>query len=334
MKITIKDLARLAGVSITTVSRALNGYQDIHPKTRRRILELAEELNYQPSGIARSLVTKKSKTFGLIISEFTQSRNGHHFMFDILYGVIDQATLMGYDVILGVTSPHQQKEISFMELCQRRQLDGVIFLGARIHDVYLQEIINASVPCVLVDVPLVSRRCSYVTVDNRKAARLVVDYLVSRGHRHLAMINGHQKAFVSAEREAGFREGLEKWGLLSEKTPIFYGDFNEESGAEGVHQLFRDHPEITAIFCASDWMAIGAVKALKLMGKKVPDDVSVVGFDGIELSRYVTPPLTTVYQPRYEFGTEAAKMLVEMLEGKKGKRIVLEPQLIIRESTN
>ncbi|MBA4544347.1 LacI family DNA-binding transcriptional regulator [Thermoactinomyces daqus] len=332
MKVTIKDLARLAGVSITTVSRALNGYKDVRPETRRKILELAKELHYRPSGIARSLVTKESKTLGLIISGFTGSRKGHHFMFDIIYGVIDQATECGYDVILAATSPHQQKAVPYMELCQRRQLDGVIFFGARRNDVYLHEIINASVPCVLIDVPIVSDRCSFVTVDNRKAARLAVDHLLLQGHRRIAMINGHQEAYVSEEREAGFREALKQADL--DEPLIVYGDFEEESGREGAKKLLETNPDLTAIFCASDWMAMGAVNGLRDLGKRVPEEVSVIGFDDIELCRYVTPALTTIHQPRYELGSKAAKELVALLRGEKGKGIVLEPELIIRNSTN
>lgn len=332
MKITIKELARRAGVSITTVSRAFNGYRDISPETRRRILQLAEELNYRPSGVARSLVMKKSKTLGLIISGFTNSRKGHHFAFDVICGVSDQASHLGYDMILAATSPHQQEQVPYIELCQRRQLDGVIFLGARINDVYLKEVLDSSVPCVLIDVPLLSDKCSHITVDNQKGARMAVNYLIEQGHEKIGFINGHQAAFVSAERLIGYEKAMKRIGTFSPDL-VYHGNFDEESGMDGVRTLLQKHPDITAFFCASDWMAIGAIRQLKKMGKRVPEDVSVIGFDDIDMTQYTSPTISTVYQPRYEFGKQAVDLLVKLFEKEKGEAVVLEPQLVIREST-
>jgi LacI family transcriptional regulator len=330
-KITIKELAKKAGVSITTVSRALNGYKDINPETRKRILQLAEELNYQPSGIARSLVMKKSRTLGLIISDFSRSRRGHHFLFDIICGVNDRASDLGYDVILSATSLHQQREISYMELCRRRQLDGVILLGVRINDPYLREVLDASVPCCLIDIPLTADRCSFVSVDNVEAAKMAVSHLIGLGHRMIGFINGHEEAYVSRQRLQGYREAVSAAGLPGDA--VFFGNFDEESGARGIRSLLESHPDLTAVFCASDWMAIGAVQELKRMGKGVPDDVAVVGFDDIDLAQYVSPTLTTVHQPRYEFGRQAVEALFRLFEGGRGESVMLEPSLAIRESS-
>jgi DNA-binding LacI/PurR family transcriptional regulator len=333
MKITIKDLARMAGVSVTTVSRALNGYRDISPETRKRILQLAEELNFQPSGIARSLVKKKSKTLGLIISELTRSRRGHHFLFDIIYGVNDRASELGYDVILAATTPDRQTEVPYMELCRRRQLDGVILLGARIHDPYLREVLEASVPCALIDIPLVAETCSHITVNNRKGAMFAVRHLFGQGHRRIGMINGHREAFVSEQRLEGYRAALLENGMPYEEEMVFFGDFDLESGRKGIRHLLSRFPDLTAVFCASDWMAIGAIQELKEMGKRVPEDVAVVGYDDIDLAQYVSPSLTTIHQPRYEFGVQAVDALVELFNGKQGKAVVLEPRLIVRQSS-
>jgi DNA-binding LacI/PurR family transcriptional regulator len=333
MSVTIKDIAKRAGVSITTVSRALNGYPDIHPRTRERVLRIADEMNFRPSAVARSLVMKKSKTIGLIISELTCSSSSHHFIFDIIRGVHDQAALMGYDVILSATSPHKQQEISYMELCTRRQLDGVLLMGVRTDDRYLQEVLDASVPCMLIDVPLVSKTCGHVMVDNVRGARMAVQHLVDLGHRRIGMINGHQQAYVSFDRLKGYRQALEENGLTFDPDQVFDGNFEEDSGIEGVSRLLSRFPDMTALFCASDMMAVGAIRALHQWGKRVPDDVAVVGYDDIDLVRYIQPPLTTIHQPRYQMGTKASELLIHLLSGGKGETVVLEPQLIVREST-
>lgn len=330
MAVTIKDIAKRAGVSITTVSRAINGYRDIHPETRKRVLKIAEELNYRPSGIARSLVMKQSKTIGLIISEMTRSRSGHHFLFDVISGINDRATALGYDLILAAISPHEQQVVPYMELCHRRQLEGVILSGVRTQDPYLQEVLDSSIPCVLIDVPLLGKTCSHITLDNRKGAQLAVAHLIRAGHRRIGFINGHREAFVSEERLLGYQAALAEAGLEDES--VFYGDFDESSGRAGVTHLLEKDPDLTAIFCASDLMAIGAMRELVSMGKRVPQDVSVIGFDDIDLSQYVTPRLSTVHQPRYRFGSEAVDVIVSMLEGEQGKAVVLEPELLIRES--
>ncbi|PTM59186.1 LacI family DNA-binding transcriptional regulator [Desmospora activa] len=332
MAVTIKDIAKAAGVSVTTVSRALNGYRDIHPNTRKRVLKIAQELNYRPSGIARSLVMKRSQTIGLIVSEMTHSRMGHHFLFDVICGVNDQATTLGYDLILATTSPHEQQVVPYMELCHRRQLDGVILLGVRTHDPYLQEVLQSSIPCVLIDVPVSGERCSHVTLDNREGAHQAVAHLIRDGHRHIGFINGHREAFVSEERLQGYRLALKEAGLTGEER-VFYGDFDEASGSEGARRLLAEHPDLTALFCASDLMAIGAMRELKAMGKKVPQDISVIGFDDIDLAHYVTPALSTVHQPRYQFGTQAVDVIVNLLKGEKEEPVVLAPELLIRESS-
>ncbi|MDR6227154.1 LacI family DNA-binding transcriptional regulator [Desmospora profundinema] len=331
MTVTIKDIAKQAGVSITTVSRAMNGYRDIHPETRKRVLQIAEEMNYRPSGIARSLVMKQSKTIGLIISEMTRSRTGHHFLFDVISGVNDRAMALGYDLILATTSPDEQHMVPYMELCHRRQLDGVILSGVRTKDPYLQEVLDSAIPCVLIDVPLLGKTCSHITLDNRKGAQQAVEYLIRSGHRRIGFINGHREAFVSEERLLGYQHAMEEAGLKGEW--VFYGDFDDASGREGVCHLLEKDPDLTAFFCASDLMAVGAMRELEGMGKKVPQDVSVIGFDDIDLAHYVTPMLSTVHQPRYRFGTQAVDVIVGMLEGEQGKSVVLEPELLIREST-
>lgn len=333
MGVTIKDIAKRAGVSVTTVSRALNDYKDIRPETRERILRIAEELNYRPNAVARSLVMKKSQTIGLIISELTRSRTGHDLTFNIICGVNDRATEAGYDLVLSTTDPSRQEQVPYMELCRRRQLDGVILMGMRTDDPYLKEVVESSVPCVLIDVPLVGDKCGHVTLDNERGARMAVEHLIAEGHREIGMINGHAQAFVSLERLNGYRNALKEAGIEYRPEKVYFGDFEEASGREGIRHLLSRFPEMTAVFCASDTMAIGAIRELKDLGRRVPEDISVMGFDDIELASFVTPALSTVSQPVYEFGRKAVDLLIRMFDGEIGTAEVLEPKLEIREST-
>jgi LacI family transcriptional regulator len=333
MSITIKDIAKQAGVSVTTVSRALNGYPDIKPETRKRILRIAAEANYHPSAIARSLVMKKSRAIGLIISELTDLGSGYHMLFDVIRGVNDQAMALGYDLILSATDPEQQREVPYMELCQRRQLEGVVLMGVRTDDPYLKEVLDASVPCALVDIPLTADSCTYVTLDNVQGAKLAVQHLVERGHRRIGLINGHNQAFVSRERWKGYGEGLKEAGIPLREEWVAYGDFEQESGADCIENLLAADPELTAVFCASDMMAIGAIQRLKQLGKRVPEDVAVVGFDGLELTQFLTPSVTTIVQPRHRFGVEAVNLLVRMMAGETPEPIILDPELREGQST-
>ena len=186
---------------------------------------------------------------------------------------------------------------------------------------------------MLIDVPLVGDKCGHVTLDNERGARMAVEHLIAEGHREIGMINGHAQAFVSLERLNGYRNALKEAGIEYRPEKVYFGDFEEASGREGIRHLLSRFPEMTAVFCASDTMAIGAIRELKDLGRRVPEDISVMGFDDIELASFVTPALSTVSQPVYEFGRKAVDLLIRMFDGEIGTAEVLEPKLEIREST-
>lgn len=333
MAVTIREVAKAAGVSITTVSRALNGYSDVNLDTKRKVMETARELGYQPNAVARGLVLKKTNTVGLVVADFSKSRTGHHFMFDILYGIHDQAATLGYDVILITVSPNRKREISYAELCKIRQVDGAILMGIRLDDPYLSEILQSDMPCVMIDMPLVGDLFGSVTSENRLGAKSAVDHLLKLGHRKIGFINGHAQVAVSQERLQGYRQGLEEAGIQFQEKYVYYGNFEQLDGEAGVMELESRDLGITAYFCASDLMALGAVNYLRSSGKHVPEDISVVGFDGIDLAFMTYPSITTVVQDRYGMGVEAVDSLIQILKGEAGKRIVLPARLREGEST-
>lgn len=330
---TIKEVAQYAGVSITTVSRALNGYDDVNEDTRKKIEKVARELGYSPNFAARSLVVKKTRTLGLLLSEITRSSARDNFAFEVLCGMNDRAGELDYDLVLFSTTSKKQTSKSYKALCKERGIDGVIIMGIRMDDPYLQEVIKSPIPCVLIDIPLEGENLGFVTSDNVRGAKQATSYFIERGHRTIGMINGHSKADVSMKRLQGYRDALADANIPFQETLVVESDFTEKGATEATYKLLINHPDLSAIFCASDLMALGAIQALNNLGKRVPENISVIGFDNIVLASYCAPPLTTVNQNMYNMGYSATQMLVDMLEGRKiNRKVNLETNLIIRES--
>lgn len=332
---TIKDLAKAAGVSVTTISRALNGYSDVSEKTRMRIKKIAEEMDYRPNALAKGLVLKKSRTIGVIISDLERNNAKDSFSFEVLCGINLRANELNYDILLFSNNLNKQMQKNYSDLLQERNVDGAILQGLRINDPYLKEVIDKKkIPSVLIDIPLLGERVGHVTTDNISGSRSAVEHLISLGHRHIAMINGHEEAAVSKERLSGYMLALREAGITYDPSYVYDGNFSEKGGGVSIARALQEHPEVTAAFCASDLMALGAIEALKDMGLSVPDDISIVGYDDIPISSYCSPKLTTVWQDKYGMGYQAAQLIIDMLEGKEvGHKTVLNSFLKIREST-
>jgi len=332
---TIKDVARQAGVSVTTVSRALNGHDDVNPETRRRIQEVADQLGYSPNIAARTLVSKRSRTLGLLLSALTRNSVKDNIVFEMLCGMNDRAAELEYDLVLFNTTPQKQRQKSYKALCKERGVDGVIMMGMRLDDPYLEEMLHASIPCVLIDIPIERKKnIGYVMTDNVQGAMEAVTHLIERGHRHIGMINGHAQAAVSIQRLDGYRQALGRHGIPFADRYVEDGGFSEDGGKDAAYRLLTSCPELTAIFCASDLMALGALQAIRALGKRVPEDISIIGFDNIVAAQYCTPALTTVNQDKYQMGYIAAATLIDMLEGRQVPRYRKMPaELIVRAST-
>lgn len=332
----IKDLAKAAGVSITTVSRALNGYSDVSEKTRSRIKKLADEMSYRPNAQAQSLVLKKTNTIGVIMSDIKRSSAKDAFAFEVLCGINDRASELNYDIILFSTNPNKQLKKTYSDLCRERSVDGAILQGLRMNDLYLKEVINQShFPCVLIDIPVAGDWVGHVTTDNVNGSREAVLHLIELGHTRIAMINGYDEAAVSRERLSGYMLALQERGISYDPEMVYDGRFSEEGGMEAMTHILDRHPEVTAVFCSSDLMALGAMRTLERMGRAVPESMSIVGYDDISIASYCSPKLTTVRQEKYELGYQSAQLLIDMLEGRQVRhKVVLSNELIIRDSTS
>lgn len=333
MKITIKDIARLAGVSTTTVSKVINNKDEsISQATRDRITSLMKEYDYTPSTVARSLVTKKTNTIGLIIPDI---RNP--FFPELARGVEDRANSAGYNIIFCNTDNKIEKEDEYLKILAEKMVDGIIMAASSKRDERLATVKGYSVPVVLVDRDI-DVEMDYVKgrvfTDNFKGALIAVEHMINQGVKKILFISGPLTNKASIERLEGYKYALKENGLEYDEGYLLEGEFNEDWGWEAARDAVETGIDFDGIFCGNDLIAIGAVKSLKEIGLSVPEDISVIGFDDIYVSRLIEPELTTVRQPKYEMGFEAVEMLLRILEGKRLKdvRLILQPDLIIRDS--
>lgn len=330
--ITIKDIARLAGVSITTVSKVINNYPDIGQETREKVIRIMKKYNYSPNAIARSLSTSKSNSIGVFI-HYHPSRGLHQFFFhEILFGLETNLGKRGYDFVY-FSDLKWKRSCNYLAKCLNRHIDGAILMGISVDD-NLYELLQSNIPVVLLDLNLTGPNATYITSDNVSGAKKAVKHLKELGHQDIGMIGGLKDTFPTKTRSEGFFAETKINGLTVRDEWIIYTSYNEEGGYRAMTRMLKSRELPTAVFCHSDMIAIGAIKAIKDSGYSVPDDFSVIGFDDVEVSTYINPGLTTVRQDSYSMGNQAANLLKSMMEnpGARVEPIVLPVDLIIRES--
>lgn len=333
---TIKDIADLAGVSTAAVSKALNGKPDVSAATRARVWEAARALNYQPNSLARGLVSQRSGTVGLFFLDRDTQGFSHPFAAQVISGLLDTLTTRGYHCVLFSTPGNPaagQEVVSYLSLCRQWQVEGAAFMGLRLGDPALGELAASDLPVVTIDVPLDGPRATMVGVDNRRAQREAVTYLVGLGHRRIAFVNGHMQAAVSVERLKGFRDGMAAAGLTVLDQWMIVSDFTEVGGYTATRALLGQPERPTAILYASDLMAMGGYRATRELGLAIPRDLSIVGFDDIDQASRLDPPLTTVHQERYELGRSAARALLEALDHGRSTAWIQVPWWIERRAS-
>jgi LacI family transcriptional regulator len=330
---SLKDIAKLAGVSETTASKALNNYSDVSEETKRKVREIAEMHDYTPNMAARNLALKKSNIIGLVLSDIRETDSNGNIIFRILIGAKNYCADKDFELLIISTDAKKQKTKKLVQLCRERQISGVIIYGLKPGDPYFEEITKAKLPCIAVDIRVKGEQLATVTTDNVKAVKEVVNHLCAKGHRNIAFMNGLKEADVSIYREMGYRNALQELQLPVNEKYIKYADYYEDQAYEKTFELLNESPEVTAIFCASDLMALGVLRAIKEMGKSVPEQIALVGFDGIQLSDYSSPRLTTVVQDFKEIGRVAAEKLIKMLNNEIVETVDYVPyNFRIRES--
>lgn len=331
--LTIKDIAKKAGVSTATVSRVLNNYPDVSLKTREKIIKIIKELNYTPSAVARSLSTNKSYTVGIFFTDHFNTGLQHPFFREVIFGMEKEFGENGYDMVY-FTNRRWGDSFSYTEKCKNRHVDGVILIGVPKTDPNLNKLLDSEIPTVFIDLDVIGKNASYVISDNAMGARQAVEYLYNLGHRKIGMITGLNITIPTQERLKGFLQAVNKLQLPYNPQWIVNGQYNEEAGYAAMQQIIEMEDRPTAIFCHSDIMAIGAIKAIYDSGMEVPKDFSVIGFDNIEISGYFKPGLTTIHQDKPGMGKEAAKLLLKIINnsGQSHAPVILPTKLMERET--
>ncbi|WDZ80205.1 LacI family DNA-binding transcriptional regulator (plasmid) [Ensifer adhaerens] len=329
----IKDIAEKAGVSVATVSRALSGSSLVTDETRKRIHELARELNYRPNVSARNLRTRRSMSVLLVVRDV-----GNPFYLEILKGVEATAREAGYAVLMGNTENDPDREVEYFNMLRDGHADGMILMTGKLPPPQPGESADLSHLPVVVALEMIETAAfPHVQIDNVAAASAAVEHLISLGHRRIAHIAGPLPEVMAMHRRDGYRAAMAVAGLSIPSGYEVRGDYLLESGEACAADLFALPEPPTAIFVANDEMAYGAIHALRRLGHDVPGDVSVVGFDDLYLSKAFYPPLTTVSQPRTEIGRTAMSLLLNIISGDDvvagPPAVVLPTTLNIRGST-
>lgn len=328
---TIYDVARLAGVSTATVSRALNGTGQIAPSTRAAIEAAVEQLGYRPNTIARSLVTKSTQTIAFLLPDITNP-----FYAALVSGIQEYALSHGHTMLLCTTEGDAEREEQYLSLLRAKQVDGALVDGLVLPPDRIARFVEDGFPIVCLDRDIDSNSIPLVQVDNRLGGRIATQHLIDLGHDGIAHVTGARTLRISEDRLAGYRDALAAITVTPDPKLIAEGGFTEEGGYAAAQALLESGREFTAVFAANDLSAVGVLSALAESGRRVPDDVSVVGFDDVRLSAFTTPPLTTVRQPAAEIGQRATELLIDLTHGRPVRKLrhLLEPELVVRASTS
>ncbi len=333
--VTIYDIAKITGFSAPTISKALNGSGSLSKKTRDAIVEVAENIGYKPNMAARSLITKKSNLIGVIFSDFGMGRGFSHPLFSgVLDSFREEMQKNGYDLLF-LSDKFGDVDMSYLEHCQYRNIDGVLLASHENSKEEIAALLKSSIPCVSVN-DVVPDVCTIISSNERsgiQAAELFIDY----GHKHIGFLGTQfdsDRSPASGDRQEGFTETLKKHGLTSCEKYIGYCDYwHEASGYEGAKKLLSKYPEITALFVASDTLAFGVMNYCKEVKIKIPEELSIIGFDDDRVSSYCNPPLTTFKQNKEAIAKHAAEILLKNIAGETVPETVQIPaELIVRES--
>ncbi|WP_186577098.1 LacI family DNA-binding transcriptional regulator [Aquibacillus kalidii] len=333
MNLTIKDIAKMAGVTPGTVSKIINNYSGISEKTKKKVLTIIEETGYQPTFSAKALATKKSKLIGLIYAGKINVDFTHPFFNEVVTAFKKAVGILGYDILMFSNESFNQDNGSYLARCRHFNIDGCVIIAGDQVEEAIYELAKHDIPCVGIDIELQGNRASYVMTDNKNLAAKVVQQLYLYGERNIGYIGGGTDSVVSRNRKIGFEDTMKQLGIPINKAWIHEGDFYETSGYESMNKMFDSGSYPQAIFAASDMMAFGAIRAIKDKGLRVPEDIRVIGCDDIDACRFSYPTLTTVKQHKDRLGKLAAHMLVDLInEERQIKPIFIDSELVVRES--
>ncbi|MCL4115417.1 UNVERIFIED_CONTAM: hypothetical protein GTU68_027977 [Idotea baltica] len=327
---TIKDVARIAAVSTTTVSHVINKTRFVAEATQKRVWEAVEELNYAPSAVARSLKCNTTRTIGMLV---TQSFNP--FFAEVMHGVENYCYKQGYTLFMCNTEGDLDKQKHYLRMLSEKRVDGLLVMCSDLNEQLLALLEkNTELPMVIMDWGPDSPRTDKIIDNSEKGGYLATKHLIENGHTQIACITGQLDKLTCKERVRGFERAFAEFNLTSNPEWILEGDFECASASKAVDKILAMKDRPTALFCFNDIMALAAISKIQQAGLKVPDDISVIGYDNIELSAYFSPPLTTIHQPKRRVGKTAVEILLERIKDKHHERRVFEmqPEVVSRSS--
>jgi LacI family transcriptional regulator len=327
-KVTIRDIARESGFSVATVSRYINKVSYTSPETEKKIQEVLDRFNYTPNAIARGLAKQKSNTIALVTPDITNP-----FFPEIVKSVENASKALGYSLLLMNTDEKDLVNMDFWNNFKSRYIDGFILAGEGLSEEVRSYLSRVQLPYIPIDRAVYAEDQYSVSVNNYEGARMAVRHLVEIGCRKIAHISGPQSLYLSQERSNGYKSIIENESY----GPILYeGDFTLESGTRVTEKLLEEHLDVDGIFYANDLMAIGALKAFRKRQIAIPEDIAIIGFDGIKLTEIVSPEISTIKQPIESIGEMATKQLIRLIEQQDEancENVSLDVELIVREST-
>jgi DNA-binding LacI/PurR family transcriptional regulator len=331
---TIKDVAKLAGVSPSTVSRVLADNRRISPATKERVKKIMTELNYHPNMIARSLIKRSSYTLGLILSRSTDSAFSNPFFSEIIRGISAVTQQFHYNLMLATAEDYAEEAKQCLRMITEKRVDGVLLLASRVNDALIPELSKNGYPFVVVGRAPDLNKCYSVNNDNIQAAYSAVRHLFNLGHQRIALLNGPEEYILCQDRYEGYRFAFREYGIENNPAFVKIGSFTQEDGYRLTSELLNMALPPSAIFAVDDLMAIGAYKAIKEKKLRIPEDIALVGFNDDPLASVVEPALTTVRIPIYEMGLAAATMIIGLLQEQEvfPAQRILSSELIIRDS--
>lgn len=329
--ITIADVAKRAGVSKMTVSRVINDSGYISKETRERVEHAIQELGYIPNALARSLRFKQTRTIGLIVTDITNP-----FFTTLARGVEDTASEQDFSVIFCNTDESLDEEARYVNVLMQKQIDGLLLVPAGGSLESIDFLRGHKLPFVLLDRRIPNIKADVVYSNHEQGAYELTQHLIELGHERIALLSGPAEVTSASDRVAGYRRALTEAGMGQHVTPVYYSPFTREGGYEAARQALAATPQPTALFAANNFIAVGALRALRDAGLKIVDDISIVTFDDLAESFIVEPFMTMIKQPAYDIGQQATSLLLDKLEGKgpeTPQEIVLPTELVLRTSS-
>lgn len=328
--VTIKDISKAANVSIATVSKVLNGdYSRVSEATKERVLKIAREMNYVPNRLARGLVSNHTHILGLIVSDITNP-----FFAEMAKGVENKAAKLGYNVILCNTDEDMAREAAYIDVLLQYNVDGVIITSSAISEnEHILKLRDNATPFVSIDRYIDDETYS-VFLDNFKGSYVATEYVIKNGHRRIAYIGGDIMLKIPNQRLEGYYKALDDYGIERDESLVRLGTYHLESGYDAACNLLDSGCKFTAIVCGNDLIALGAVRAIKERYLRIPDDISIIGYDNIYLATLMEPPLTTIKQPIYDMGDYAVDIMIKLINQEQvdPKIYYFVPELVERQS--